>query len=803
MLTLSGRILDIDAARALVYDETATPSVLRLIDRATNASEVIWSASITEPSIVSGGLIPGGALFTYTRTGPPASLREWRGGVVTELGTITGLPAIGGRWAAYEEFTQTTPHSGDVVLVLRDVLTGTRAAIDDQPVHEGYDVSSTGRVVYSVDPPPPAGSPQPQIWMYDPGPPAASTALTATDLFAHRYPMTDGVNVVFTRRASAPVAQAASIVLRLGDGTEVVLAEFPMLSIVAQPYRIAGGWVAFLKPVGNGFVELWLRSPDAILRQLSPARSSIQIQGLTETGEVIFDASSFQPGGGPTTQRHLARSDGSVIPLGEALGTAVKIDGAWYAVVGPHLLLMEPDVPSRAILAEGATGTFFSTDVALLNPHDAAVPVTVRYLREGAPEIQETRTLPARSRKTIHLDALAGLEGTSVSTVVESPAVAPIVAERLMTWDASGYGAHLGTAVDRPRERWYFAEGAQGYFHTFFLIANSSDREANVTFTFLLEQGVPVTRTIAVAAGSRQTLHAGDVAELVNASFATVIDADVPIVAERAMYFGETPLWLGGHGSAGVPEPANQWFHAEGATGDLFDTFILIANPHPVDVTITVFYTTDQGMTLSRPHVLPARSRLTINIEAEAPELANVAVSTRVVAHGYSIVSERAMYWGTTGSGWREAHNSFGATATDVKWGLAEGRSGGTQGYQTFVLVSNGPSDSAHLRVTFLREDGTTDRAHLRRAPVRALQHQHRRDRRAHQLELLHDRRIDQRRADHRRERDLLERQRRDLGGRRQHDGNASQVTAGRGLAVMCYFDPVGAGFFHSKTARC
>jgi hypothetical protein len=276
-----------------------------------------------------------------------------------------------------------------------------------------------------------------------------------------------------------------------------------------------------------------------------------------------------------------------------------------------------------------------------------------------------------------------------------------------MTWDASGYGAHLGSAIDQPRERWYFAEGAQGFFYTYFLIANSSDREANITFTFLLEQGTPVTQTLAIPPGSRRTLHAGDIAALVNTSFATIVDADVPIVAERAMYFGETPLWLGGHGSAGVPEPASQWYHAEGATGDLFDTFILLANPHPVDVPVSMNYTTDRGVRVNRQHTLPARSRLTINVETEAPELASTAVSTYVLS-SYAIVSERAMYWGTSGNGWREAHNSFGATAPGVKWGLAEGRSGGTRGYQTYVLVSNNhPMDTAQLRVTFLREDST------------------------------------------------------------------------------------------------
>ncbi len=112
-------------------------------------------------------------------------------------------------------------------------------------------------------------------------------------------------------------------------------------------------------------------------------------------------------------------------------------------------------------------------------------------------------------------------------------------------------------------------------------------------FTFLVEQGTPVTRTVEVAPGTRQTLYAGDVADLINRSFATVIESDVPIVAERAMYFGDSPLWLGGHGSAGVPEPAYRWFFAEGATGPLFDTFILLANPHPVPVTVHVTYITD------------------------------------------------------------------------------------------------------------------------------------------------------------------------------------------------------------------
>jgi hypothetical protein len=513
------------------------------------------------------------------------------------------------------------------------------------------------------------------------------------------FPVTDGVNVVFARREN--IATASSFILRTAAGVEVVLSTGNPTVTPGRNFRVAGGWVAFTRPGGGASIQVWVRAPDGTERQLSSTGGTAYIEGLSETGEVIFGV--IPPG---NLERYLARPDSPVVDLGRLVGLPVWVDGAWYVKSDAHLIALE-ETPARSILSEGATGTFFTTDVSILNPHDTIVPVTIRYLRENAPEIQQTRDLPPLSRTTIHENAVPGLEGTSVSTVVDAPATFPIVAERLMSWDASGYGGHLGSAVERPRLRWLFAEGAQGFFSSFFLLANSGATEANVRFTFLVELGTPVIHNTTVAPGERKTIHAGDLADLVNRSFATIIESDAPIVAERAMYFGSSPLWLGGHGSAGVPEPSTQWFHAEGATGSLFDTFILLANPHGVEVEVTVTYLTDAGVEISRPRTLAPFSRLTINLEEEAPELASAALSTRVVAT-LPIVSERAMYWGTTGSGWNEAHNSFGVTSSGLKWGLAEGRAGGDPGYQTYVLVSNNNVATAELTVTFVREDGVT-----------------------------------------------------------------------------------------------
>ena len=63
-----------------------------------------------------------------------------------------------------------------------------------------------------------------------------------------------------------------------------------------------------------------------------------------------------------------------------------------------------------------------------------------------------------------------------MSTVVTSTSGVALVAERTMFWDAGGYGAHGGSAVDGPRTRWLFAEGSEGFFNTFVLLANLAGR---------------------------------------------------------------------------------------------------------------------------------------------------------------------------------------------------------------------------------------------------------------------------------------------------------------------------------------
>ena len=361
------------------------------------------------------------------------------------------------------------------------------------------------------------------------------------------------------------------------------------------------------------------------------------------------------------------------------------------------------------VLAEGATGSFFQTEIALANPNTVAAPVAITFLKEGGGTVTHTLTLAATSHRLIPVSSIAGMEEASFSTVVESTSGIPLVVERTMTWDASRYGAHSDAAAAGPASTWYFAEGAQGFFHTYLLLANSSSSANTATVEFLLEGGAQVvSKTYDLEPLSRKTVYAGDVSELQDRAFGIVVKFTAPGVAERAIYFGGPPLFTGGHESLGVTAPATRWFHAEGATGAFFDTFLLLANPGAADANVTLRFLLATGAAVTTTRTVPAHGRLSVNVEMEDPALADAAVATEITSD-QPIISERSMYWPGTGASWHEAHNSFGATATATKWGIADGRVGGAHAHQTYILIAN-PSDTAtaHVTIAYLKDDGTT-----------------------------------------------------------------------------------------------
>jgi subtilisin-like proprotein convertase family protein len=350
--------------------------------------------------------------------------------------------------------------------------------------------------------------------------------------------------------------------------------------------------------------------------------------------------------------------------------------------------------------AEGATGGFFTTDIALANPTSTDAPVTFDFLPEGGAPVTTTRAVNALAPLTLTLNPL--VPNAAVSTVVHSTSGVPLAAERTMIWDSTGYGGHGGSAAP-PARVWLFAEGSQGYFNTYFLLANDTTTDANVTIDFLMEGGGSIPYLVTVPAKRRKTIFAGEIPALVNQSFATTLISDQPIIAERAMYLPGPRVFEGGHESAGVNAASTHWFLAEGATGAFFDCFVLLSNPSmsfPAHVTLT--YLLPDGQTIPQSIVIPALARYTINIATVDPRLASADVSTTIVSD-IGIVAERAMYWPNGPGGWHEGHNSFGITETGLHWGLADGRMGGPRAYQTYILLANPNPYPAEVLVRFLK----------------------------------------------------------------------------------------------------
>jgi hypothetical protein len=356
-------------------------------------------------------------------------------------------------------------------------------------------------------------------------------------------------------------------------------------------------------------------------------------------------------------------------------------------------------------MAEGATSAFFNTDILIANPNTAPAPITLTFFKNDGTYVERDMTLPATSRTTVVAKSITGLESANFSSAVTSNNNLPLVVERTMSWDATGYGSSGEKASRGPAYTWYFAEGSQGYFHTFFLLLNPH-LEPNVAHvTYYLENGEPVQRDYPLQPTSRRTVDIAAEPALANQSFGAVIAFDLNGMAERAMYFGDAPLFSGGHDSSGTLQPGTSWFLAEGATGSFFDTFILLANPNDTAATITTTYLPTSGTPIPKTHTIAPHQRLTINIAEEDPALASAAVATSV-ASDLPIVAERSQYW--PHGGWYEAHNSAGESRTGTHWGLAEGRVGGTNNAQTYILLANPGMQDATATLTFLRTDGTT-----------------------------------------------------------------------------------------------
>ncbi len=363
--------------------------------------------------------------------------------------------------------------------------------------------------------------------------------------------------------------------------------------------------------------------------------------------------------------------------------------------------------------AEGVSSSFFTTVFALANPGDDPAHVMLSFMRPDGTVYAHPIAVAPHARATLDAKSLPAIATVAFSTVVESDVV--VAVDRTVSWDGNAYGAHAETGIEAPSTVWYLAEGAtHSGFDLFYLVQNPTGTQAEFQVTYLLPSGDPIVKNYSVGPNSRFNIWVDlEHARLQNSDVSGIVASTngVPLIVERSMYMnaGGRPFGAG-HNSAGVIAPATQWFLAEGATGDYFDEFILVANPETTPAAVKASFMLPDGDTVERHYVVNPSSRFNIWVDLEDARLVSSAVSASIEStNGVPIIVERTMWWpGPSAAQWAEAHNSPGTTMTASRWALADGEQGGPQERATFILLANTSSFDATVKVTLLFETGAT-----------------------------------------------------------------------------------------------
>jgi len=293
--------------------------------------------------------------------------------------------------------------------------------------------------------------------------------------------------------------------------------------------------------------------------------------------------------------------------------------------------------------AEGGTVPPFETWILMQNPNKEPAVANLTFYREDGSAVTHQMLIPHVSRASLLVNQV--VPQAAVATRIESDR--PIVAERAIYKDKGRSGSDSIGATTLSKS-WYMPEGVTRLgFDTWLLMLNPNDVPATATTTYMTEGGATVTRKYLVRERSRVSVHVNQ--EVPGVRVATKVDSDIPIVAERSLYF---PDGLGSHNSMGAPSAGKLWYLPEGSTAKPFTENILLMNPNDSPTNVTALFMKEDGSSIEKKYTMKPTSRLTLEMNSILPD---TAFSTRIEADR-PVVAERSMYF----ADWRGGHSSMG-----------------------------------------------------------------------------------------------------------------------------------------------
>jgi hypothetical protein len=262
--------------------------------------------------------------------------------------------------------------------------------------------------------------------------------------------------------------------------------------------------------------------------------------------------------------------------------------------------------------------------------------------------VEHSELVPGMGRRSVYVNAIFTASGFATQVTADQP----VVVERAMYFDG-GQGGHDTLATATPGKTWYIAAGnSRGGFDTWLLVENPGDAAASARVSFLTDTGAVVTQPLFVLPHARLSLYTDPLVP--NAVYGMRIDADQPIVAERAVYFSDSKA---GYAAAAVPAPATEWFLPEGSTSGSFEEQLAVLNPQPQAAIVQVDFRPQNGDPPAplRFSVQP-NSRFTLDVNPYVPDN---SVALRVTSDRPIVVERTSYFASPTGVG---ATNSTGLT---------------------------------------------------------------------------------------------------------------------------------------------
>jgi lipoprotein-anchoring transpeptidase ErfK/SrfK/diaminopimelate epimerase len=369
-------------------------------------------------------------------------------------------------------------------------------------------------------------------------------------------------------------------------------------------------------------------------------------------------------------------------------------------IQGGHVSRGTDEAAKTWYFAEGYTGVGFNEYVCIFNPQEQVAAFDIDMMLPDGSVHTQPFTVGAKSRITLNVDDFQGMSDTNVSVRIRSQQ--PVVAERAMYFDYNGKtGGHVSLGVTEPSPNWYFAEGyTGGGFDEYILVLNPNAQDAVVTFDFMKPDGSVYSEDFPVGANSRATVNVDAVPGMDNTNVSVKLTSGIPVVAERAMYFGYNGI-DGGTVSTGASQPSLEWYFAEGYTGGGFNEYILVLNPNHADAQVTFDFMKPDGSVYTQVFPAAANGRTTVYVDA-APGMDSTDVSVKLTS-SIPVVAERSMYFGYPEC--PGGHVQAGTIDPGIIRYFAEGYT--SRFFDTYLLVMNPGDGELPVVVTFCRPDGT------------------------------------------------------------------------------------------------